>query len=68
MKQFEDGKKDHAEQQLKNIQELDKQLGQSQLLEKWDMDDLVPDPLPDEQVPVFKEEDSRPLMSNMIVE
>ena len=32
------------------------------------MDEDLPDPLPDDKVPVFKEENSGPLMSNMIIE
>ena len=65
MKQFEDGKKDHAEEQMKNIQQLDNQLGQSQLLIKWDEQIEIPDPIPDEILPIQRE-NSNPILANVI--
>jgi len=48
MKQFENEKKDHAQKQMQQIENVNNHLGKSHILEKWDDKELLP--LDDEEV------------------
>jgi hypothetical protein len=66
MKKYADSVKDHAQEQLQNIeeknQELDAKLGQSSLLDNWDYKVNLPDPIFDRK----EDDDSRPILANVI--
>lgn len=46
MKQYQDQIKDHAQEQINNIEKINQELGESALLKNWDLEDQIQDPIP----------------------